>query len=1648
MAMTIEDLYESMNGTKLPAATPSSGPPTIEDLYEASQSLPDREPTTSSFMHRNVYDPLIGLTKSAVGLPQAAVGLADIAGALSPGKFIQEYLYGNHKGMVKPSQMGKALQELGVDFEKTQEILQEMYSPEYRAQQNKVMRADGIMNKITEAIQNPRTIVGTATESLFPMLAGGSVGKVLRAATKAPAFITGAVGEGLVSAGQTAENIRERSATGELTGEQAGIAATSGAVTGLISMLSGKLADKLGLQTVEAIIAGDGKFQTPRGMLSRLIGGMVTEGLIEELPQSVQEQYATNIATGRPWDEGLADAAAMGLLTGGAIGGVMNLAFGRTAPPPATKPAPTETTEKTTLDPIEAAKKLKKAAEEGTSPEPTIEPEPPSPSPEPEIKSVKLHTEEELVDALEKRKYRPLNEDEELLYKNLQVKKSAGMLSEDEHAEFQLLDRAFQDAYYGSKVTDADIEFGPSLINPNGKKSQFAGLVTSWAKRFGLSNKLIVVTEEDRDWLKAHSIPGVRMYADISPAMDPTKTSLGQAMLSNPGVPYVLVLNMDRMKNTHNFRTRTIIETMGEEFGHIFHKDKWNQLHDLAGKGHRKAKEILRLFDEDYTKYRTKMQSGTADEALKLFNLPAYYEDTLYLTTEEELKGPFSQFSDRAYRNYMLSEAEYIGRGIAKYLTTNEKAVGLLQKWFQSVAREIKEIFSTLSKDYGLPDDFATKFAQFYEKKAAEKKAKKDTSIKIAKALQLVHERTGEVIGYIDKQSWKYLPGYQLRRDIRDPGSPLKAGITPVWAYTSKDGQVEYARRREDAYKRSTNGEIREGTFDKDGNFQERGDILTPEELEVIKDLTLANMVLWHGTSDKNIELLERNGEQLTSGINAENAPKITPEEKSKRAEAKEVAKKLWKNAQEMAKLEQSTPEEYLKKSGLTEDEISAIKKLAKPHKSVFNDTRKAHILARELGWITKDGQEAFDVFKEALIGTRSMKDMTPEEQQKVRLALETLYYEHIKEKIDYKRTSKAQKESDKKIHEGMQTTFDEPSGWGKTREWLWQLFADAEAYLRQSPAGAALFNALKHIQSYGDNTKGRMITLFMKSVEGLTPEECEKALRHHLQEEISTDPRIIQAADTMKGILNELGMRMEELGMEITHFSGKKEKFVFDPDKPYFPHMWDGEELAKKRSNKRAKAVKDMVAKGYAKTPAAAEVLLDKFLARRKNIKYGNMEYARDFDVPGWNRNIKEVIPAYIDKAVTRLLSVEQFGQDMKGLNELLGGLRKERGHNGEYAAKYGESVAKRVMGYHFFVSDVEQHVISAITTFEVWSKLGLFAVTNATQPVNTYMRTNAKTFARGLLALLKDPKGTAEFAYRIGATLHLFLNEYSEYQKGNIISNTLLNAGDRYGSPLMKKLGEKAGGTSSAGLFLKMVGGTHVEIFNRVLTAAIGREFTVDLVNQLLTSEVGSSRYEQALNKLKLLRVDTDSIRINGQATEYDIQAASLELVRQTQFVNDALTLPRWMGENPWAKLLFLFQTFGYQQTKLIKQVIQHDRGRIVPGLVAMGLVGFLANSAQRLLRGKDEDREWYEIAMDAIASAGGFGMAMNAIQTMFQDGGVYKFLGGVVLSDAEKYRKAVMQGMKDVADGEYTFELLQKRLIGDIPVVGRTLANKLYD
>lgn len=190
--------------------------------------------------------------------------------------------------------------------------------------------------------RNPRTTALNVVQSLPSMVAGGVGARLLKAAGwGASAVARGAAGEGAVMAGQSMNEIDE-SVDPQRAALAAGAVGVGGAALGAAG---GRVAQKLGLPDPETLLAG-GKAAPGRfgalPLYKRAPAAMVQEGLIEELPQSLLETGAQNVAEGKPVGEGMARAGTEGALAGAVMGGVVGAApRSLTTQKPEPTPAPT-----------------------------------------------------------------------------------------------------------------------------------------------------------------------------------------------------------------------------------------------------------------------------------------------------------------------------------------------------------------------------------------------------------------------------------------------------------------------------------------------------------------------------------------------------------------------------------------------------------------------------------------------------------------------------------------------------------------------------------------------------------------------------------------------------------------------------------------------------------------------------------------------------------------------------------------------------------------------------------------------------------------------------------------------------------------------------------------------------------------------------------------------------------------------------------------------------------------------------------------------------------------------------------------------------------------------------------------------------------
>jgi hypothetical protein len=300
-------------GSSIMAAPKPPKPVPTESLVQPNNSInaqdylaavaARKEENPDRTISGTAIDAGVTFLKSAIGLPEAFLGLADIPTAGYIGKFLEQNGY-------KPKE-AKA-------------ILDTYLSEAQQAANRKVKEAQGFGPTLLAGLQNPSVILSSAAESLPQMVGGAGVARgLMKAAPSVAPWLAGAIGEGVLGAGSAAEQMRQESKTGLLTPKQSLSALGSGAGTAAFGAVGGRLANKLGLDDVETMLASgvsQGKSKSVLDFAKRAGASGISEGVFEEMPQSAQETMWMNYAMDKPIMEGVAEASAMGLLTGAAMG--------------------------------------------------------------------------------------------------------------------------------------------------------------------------------------------------------------------------------------------------------------------------------------------------------------------------------------------------------------------------------------------------------------------------------------------------------------------------------------------------------------------------------------------------------------------------------------------------------------------------------------------------------------------------------------------------------------------------------------------------------------------------------------------------------------------------------------------------------------------------------------------------------------------------------------------------------------------------------------------------------------------------------------------------------------------------------------------------------------------------------------------------------------------------------------------------------------------------------------------------------------------------------------------------------------------------------------------------------------------------------
>jgi len=490
------------------------------------------------------------------------------------------------------------------------------------------------------------------------------------------------------------------------------------------------------------------------------------------------------------------------------------------------------------------------------------------------------------------------------------------------------------------------------------------------------------------------------------------------------------------------------------------------------------------------------------------------------------------------------------------------------------------------------------------------------------------------------------------------------------------------------------------------------------------------------------------------------------------------------------------------------------------------------------------------------------------------------------------------------------------PSTQGRSLSTARKFVTGGERILRESgPSGIKMAQAMDAQRTAQDLLTGRYTVRISKALAGLSKEE-RLAVTDSLEGAQPVSEKVAKATTELRTWLDEVAAKAEADKFEMKTGGGGTVPFKKRDD--YFPRQYDFDALAK--GKKREEALQYLVATKQAPNLAKAEELLQNMINNAQR-RAGNLENPRMADLPGYERDPSVALPRYAQSVAKRFTEADFFGKKDEKIAELIKSITNEKGDYKE---------AQRI--FDFTVDGMPKNkIVSAITQFNVATKLSLSAIVNATQTINTATKFGILNTAKGIWGgFTKEGKELAEL---VNAYDDFIIVKETGVQPARIVRGVMY---------IFKK----------------------VENFNRRTAANTGYLSQAQLVNTLRKNP--ESGY--AIRQLESLGVSIQKA-LQGKLTDDDILGAANKAIQKTQFKVDPFDVPpSW--KTPLGRLITQFKSFSFMQTKFVRdEIIKEARhGNLVPLVTFVTLAvpaSLLVAAVRNKLTGREEGnidiRQW---------------------------------------------------------------------------------------
>lgn len=503
---------------------------------------------------------------------------------------------------------------------------------------------------------------------------------------------------------------------------------------------------------------------------------------------------------------------------------------------------------------------------------------------------------------------------------------------------------------------------------------------------------------------------------------------------------------------------------------------------------------------------------------------------------------------------------------------------------------------------------------------------------------------------------------------------------------------------------------------------------------------------------------------------------------------------------------------------------------------------------------------------------------------------------------------------------------------------------------------------------------------------------------------------RVRDFVQLFSDITTKLGGEFDDVGGRIKtpgkNYHNIIERYI------HLPHIPKDIKALKKA---QPEIVERILMKRHKMTKQKANETVNNFVKQFYARRYAGLEKSRTLFVEGYDElsrygyetNPLTILDEFINGSVKRIEDIKMFGRN----DEVIANLINQIGIDG-YDKGLAQNVWNKVRGD--VISSSHKELANAIKTWQVVGKLPLSAIVNSTQTVNTASEYGVKRTLKSFWTFATDRAGAEEAARLAGVK-----------------------------DSLMTRAMEMAGAESKvAGTFLRKVGFTSVERFNRVVTTIASQDWANDALKILQKSPNDT----KLLRHFRNLGFDSDNVRKileRGRFSQDELNRIGQKAVQSTQFRGSVLDIPLFWSSDA-GKVVTQFKSFAWQQGAFVKRVIideaaQGNLSPLITYTVLSQITGEAVKDVRSVLKGDftfREDEDTISRLIDNQLTVGGLGLTGDLFYSMIE-----RAKGKVYISAADFIMGPTGSEVTDFLD--VAGDLLGGRLNTTIGFASRELA-----